>query len=136
MNIVEFLRARYAEARDRQMRTFRDTWEPGSTCPVCERPTESMSRYGGSLSLGPLASFKPCRHEVNDPALLTRFEEPNPDPEVLADLDAKVGILDWFDAAGSSPELHSDAWQIMRQVVLLLGVPFAAHPDYDERWRP
>ena len=82
--LVEFLRARSAETRDRQMRTLRNSWEYGAACPVCERPTESMIRYGGATDR--LATFEPCRHDVYDPALLTRFEESNPDQYVLADL--------------------------------------------------
>lgn len=146
-DLVEFLRARYAEARERQMRTFRDTWEYGAACPVCVLPTESMSRYNGTPF--PLASFEPCRHEVSDPALLARFEEANPDPDVLADLDSKLGILDEHPdtndgdcgtcvegqwgypvLGGSRPQPHP--CNTLRH----LAAPFAAHPDCEERWRP
>lgn len=142
-DLVEFLWARYAEARDRQMRTVRDTWEYGAECPVCHLPTESMSRYGGSLSLGPLASFKPCRHEVYDPALLTRFDEPNPDQDVLADLGSKDALLriharldDLLFCVTCDAPSGIPGRPLGCDTLRYLAVPFAAHPDYDERWRP
>lgn len=132
--LVEFLRARLNEANERQQRIYRSTWEPGAPCPICERPTHSMRQFGGDPFR--LASFEPCDHDVNDPALLTRFQEPASDPDVLADLDAKQRITDLYEIASASPELDRDAWLVLTETLKLLALPYAAHPDYDERWRP
>lgn len=105
--IADFLRARYAEARDRQHRIFRSTWRPGDPCPACGRPTEVMRTYGGGL--GPLASFEPCRHEITDPAALRQFEEPTPDPDVISDLDAKLALVDELEPQEEEREPETDA---------------------------
>ncbi|MFG3170554.1 DUF6221 family protein [Streptomyces sp. NPDC048200] len=124
-DVVEFLRARYAEAREREQRKRR------SIPSAFDRHVVEIS-VSSDLRQQVIVDGHPYSAEQ----YFGIATEPAPDTNVLADLDSKLGILDWFDVAGTSPELHSDAWQIMRQVVLLLGVPFADHPDYDERWRP
>lgn len=123
--LVGFLRARYTEAREREQ------WKR-RTIPSAFDGHEVTVSYSSDDGAQVLVDGHPYPTEKY-------FEiatEPAPDADVLADLDAKLGILDWYDVASSSPELDRDAWQIMRQVLLLLAVPFAAHPDYDERWRP
>lgn len=139
--IAEFLRARYTEARERQARIFRSTWDVGAPCPACGQPTETMRTYGGSF--GPLASFEPCRHAIYDPALLRQFEEPAPDPAILADLDAKLGIVARHARCGSMVGYCDDGGHGWDDVegggcgdLGDLALLFAAHPDYDERWRP
>lgn len=118
--IADFLRARYIEAKGRQQRIFRDTYEPGATCPICTRPTWGMRMYGGDEHR--LASFEPCGHDTNDPAVVARFQEPAPDPDVVADLDAKLALIDEIEVPldddlepATDAELHAleshPAWE-------------------------
>ncbi|MCI3246291.1 DUF6221 family protein [Streptomyces spinosisporus] len=88
-------------------------------------------------------------HRAPAKAFYRRYGQPAADPAVLADLDAKLAVLDehqdvndgdcdtcvdgqWgYPTHGSSsPQRHP--CRTLRH----LAVPFAAHPDYDERWRP
>lgn len=59
--------------------------------------------------------------------------------EVLADIGSKRRIVDWQlmgldgdarDRGEPTPPGHAD------QVLRLLALPFAHHPDYDESWKP
>ena len=126
-DIVEFLRDRYTERRAIAEAAAGLQCDPengwGITDSSLYDPSEK--RRWISPHIGMLHEPESAEHIVaNNPAV------------VLADLDAKLGILDWHEVASTSPELNPDAWQIMRQVLRLLALPFAAHPDYDERWRP
>jgi hypothetical protein len=127
--IAGFLRARYTEAREREHAKRRSIPSPFDGHEV----TVSYNRDDGAQVLVD-------GHPYPTEQYFEIATEPAPDPDVLADLDAKLGIVDWYETASTSPELNPDAWQIMRQVLLLLALalalPFAAHPDYDERWRP
>lgn len=135
--LVGFLRARYAEQRRAALVATPGPWhaEPfvyGRPEDGWGEPSHWEIKAGG----GDVVGHQP--HEgggVYSEADARHIATHGPDV-VLADLDAKLGILDWYEVASSSPELNPDAWQIMRQVLLLLALPFAAHPDYDERWRP
>lgn len=93
--LVQFLRERYTAERTRQQRIYRSTYESGALCPFCERPSWGMTTYIGDP--GRLASFQPCGHEINDRATMSRFEEPDPDTKVIADLDAKEKILNAYE---------------------------------------
>ncbi|WP_330172975.1 DUF6221 family protein [Streptomyces sp. NBC_01498] len=135
--MADFLRARYEEAKERQARIFRDIWEPGMPCPVCHRETWGMSTYGNDPSR--LASFKPCEHEINDPEVFARFQEPAPDADILADLDAKLALLDLTErtlrfAEGDSEVDHYGALGNADETLSLLARPFTGHPDYQENW--
>ncbi|MDX2757881.1 DUF6221 family protein [Streptomyces europaeiscabiei] len=138
--IADFLRTRYTEACDRQQCIIRNTWEPGAPCPVCERPTEGMHTYGGSL--GPIASFEPCRHEIHDPAAMWQFEKPAPDPDILADLEVKLALVDLMAgmlsaAEGDSEVDHYGGLSVAEEALALLAQPFAGHPDHKgEEWAP
>ncbi|MGW4076060.1 DUF6221 family protein [Streptomyces asiaticus] len=131
-DIADFLRARYQEQREAQGRIFRDTYQPGNACPLCQKPTWEMTVYGGDPSR--LASFDPCGHEINDPAQLDQFQEPAPDPDVIADLDAKLALVDELDAA--DPEAgYITATFTAQDALRLLAQPFAGHPDHKgEEW--
>lgn len=78
-----------------------------------------------------------------------QYGEPDANPAVLADLDAKLAVLDehqdvndgscgtcvdgrwgYPTHGGSSPQSYPC------RTLRLLAVSFAAHVDYDERWRP
>lgn len=54
---------------------------------------------------------------------------------VLADVVAKRQIIEQYELAGGGM-----AGQILRNCldtpIRLLALPYAGHPDYDERWRP
>jgi hypothetical protein len=121
-DIAEFLRARYAEQRAVALAADGDR-------------VEAVPLYEGVAYLT-LRGDHPERYTGEFPAPLADHVAANDPRSVLADLDAKLAILDWYEVASSSPEIDPDAWQIMRQVLLLLAVPFAAHPDYRERWCP
>lgn len=123
--LAGFLRARYTEAREREHAKRRTIPSPFDGHEV----TVSYSSDDGTQVIVD-------GHPYPAEQYFEIATEPAPDPDVLADLDAKLGIVDWYETASTSPELNPDAWQIMRQVLLLLALPFAAHPDYDERWRP
>lgn len=142
--IADFLRARYAEARDRQQRIVRSTWELGALCPVCSRPTSGLKSSLGGRSFGwPLGSFEPCGHEIHESSVMAQFEEPAPDPDVIADLDAKLQILDEVVPEIDAMEDRIDAeWgagdPTQRESMTLLRIlarPFAEHPSYrKEDW--
>lgn len=123
MTVSEFLRARYTEAREAEGRKV-------------SLPGNLPFRWRAVYDPNDQHVVIDGLHRVGMDEFFEQYGESAADPDVLADLDAKVGILDWYEVASTSPELDPDAWQIMRQVLLLLAVPFAAHPDYDERWRP
>jgi hypothetical protein len=136
-NIVEFLRARYTERRALALAATSGPWraEP-FVYGLPEEGWGEPSHWEIKADSGEVVGHQP--HEgggVYGEADARHIAAHGPDV-ALADLDAKLGIIDWYEVASSSPELARDAWQIMRQVLLLLAVPFAAHPDYDERWRP
>jgi hypothetical protein len=127
--IVEFLRARLAEDEEAARAATEGPWfadhpepkhwgdDPESALLVRGKVLCILdNQYGGPLNVDHIVRHDPTR--------------------VLAENEAKRKIIDWYEVADASFELHRDAWQIMRQVLLLLAVPFAAHPDYDERWKP
>lgn len=144
--IADFLRTRYAEARDRQQQIVRSTWEVGALCPVCSRPTSGMtSSLGGQSDGWPVGSFEPCGHEVYEASAMAQFEEPAPDLDIIADLDAKLRILDEVVPEIDAMEDRIDAeWgagdPTERESMTLLRIlaqPFAGHPDYmGEEWAP
>lgn len=138
MSIVEFLRARYTEARERENGKRRRI--PSA---FDEHEVEISYRSGEATQV--LVDGSPYLAEK----FLEAAMEPAPDQEVLADLDAKLAVLDehqdvndgdcgtcvdgrwgYPTHGGSSPQTHP--CRTLRH----LAVPFAAHPDYDERWRP
>lgn len=135
--IVEFLRARYTEAREREAsrRSIAGNL-PFAWRHVFEWSEEFVEIEGHQRV--PAASF------------YERYGEPAADPTVLADLDAKLGILDLHAPDSFSGhatyvtckecsqgyEVHEWGPEYPCKTVRHLAVPFAAHEDYDERWRP
>jgi len=58
-------------------------------------------------------------------------------PERLAaDVDAKRRILDLHKAMALNPDVHSDAWTALGDLLHLLALPYASHPDYRPEWAP
>lgn len=61
--------------------------------------------------------------------------------QVLADLDSKRAILDLHaEASAATPNGWDDSavhWAAaVEDVLRLLALPFATHPDYQESWKP
>lgn len=132
--LVEFLRARYSEARERENGKRRSIPSPFDDHEV------SIHSDGTFLVDG---------HDYPADKYWEIATEPAPAPDVLADLDAKLAVLDehqdvndgdcgtcvdgrwgYPTHGGSSPQ------RFPCRTLRHLAVPFAAHPDYDERWRP
>jgi hypothetical protein len=165
--IADFLRSRYVELRNRQQQIMWSTWEPGVLCPVCSRPTSGMKTSMGGQSFGwPLASFEPCGHEIHEMSVMAQFEEPAPDSDVIADLNAKLVLIDdllaerhevvdgdcWYTCAAATEE--ADGGQTcddgrrggpcdcgrdtrVNRRLRILAQPFAGHPDHKgEEWTP
>lgn len=68
--------------------------------------------------------------------------EPGADPFVLADLDAKLAIVDLMDgmltaAEGDSEVDHYGGLSAAEETLCRLAQPFAGHPDHKgEEWAP
>lgn len=54
---------------------------------------------------------------------------------MLAECKAKREIVALYDDS-AHPDLHADAWTLMKAVLAQLALPYAGHPDYQQRWRP
>lgn len=129
MNLVEFLRARLAEDEEAARAATEGPWfadhpepkhwgdDPESALLVRGKVLCILdNQYGGPLNVDHIVRHDPTR--------------------VLAEIVAKRKIIDLYEIASTAPELDRDAWLVMKEAVALLAVPFAAHPDYNERWRP
>lgn len=55
---------------------------------------------------------------------------------VLAEVEGKRRTIDLYEIASASPELDRDAWLVLKEVLALLALPYADHPDYREEWKP
>lgn len=51
------------------------------------------------------------------------------------EVEAKRGILALLSSTDAA-EIHADAWTVAKWAAQLMALPYADHPDYDERWRP
>lgn len=140
--IVDFLRARYTEAREREHSKRRSIPSPFDGHDV-------EIRY----SIGESEQVFVNGHPYPPEKYFEIATEPAPDPDVLADLDAKLAVLDEHPAASGwdghevdgrvcgtcaeishDGELTGDPYPC--RTLRHLAVPFAAHPHYEERWRP
>jgi hypothetical protein len=136
VSISEFLRARYTEARDK---------EAGQQSIRGDLPFQWTAVYNQDDPHVMLGEF----HRVGMDEFFAQYGESAADPDVIADLDAKLAILDehpdvndgncgtcvdgqwgYPTHGGSSPQ------RFPCRTLRLAAVPFAKHPDYDQRWRP
>lgn len=124
-DLVEFLRARYAEARAREHGKRRSIPSPfdGHDVEITYSSDEGQQVIVDGHPYPPEQYFEIAT-------------EPAPDPDVIADLDSKQRITDLYEIASASPELDRDAWLVLTETLKLLALPFTGHPNYDERWRP
>ena len=138
--IVEFLRARYTKAREREEGTRGVPRNlPFKWTHVIDRDAEYVQIEG--------------HQRMSADAFYEQYGQPASDPTVLADLDAKLAILDEHpDAPGwdghevdgrvcrTCGEISQDGGltgdPYPCRTLRHLALPFAAHPDYDEGWRP
>ena len=74
-----------------------------------------------------------------------QYGEPNPDPVVLADLDAKLAIVSMYEAAALSVEAAEGTilaggtkvnCRAYGNVLRELATVYADHPDYRSEWAP
>lgn len=120
--IVGFLRARYTEARSREAGKRRVR----SDFPFEFEWRRDFDREVVEVGHGPSGFSMPADD------FWEQYGESAADPAVLADLDAKLRLIDWCEWPGGGPDSRYDyEWALA-----VLAVPFAAHADYDERWRP
>lgn len=115
MSIVEFLRARYAEERERLQR------EPVHPHAYLGEASEAAFRADAerrrrtAADLDAKLAILDEHHDVNDGDCGTCVN----------------GHWGYPTHGGGSPQRHPC------KTLRILAVPFAAHPDYDnERWRP
>jgi hypothetical protein len=118
-SITEFLRARYTEARDK---------EAGRQSIPGNLPFQWTAVYNQDDPHVMLGEF----HRVGMDEFFAQYGESAADPDVLADLDAKLRLVDWGEWPGGGPDAR-DAYE---WAMAVLALPYAWHPDYDERWRP
>ena len=137
--LVEFLRARYAEALAREEGTWR-------VIPSPFDGREVEIRYSSDYGQEVIVDGHPYPAEE----YFRIATEPAPDPTALADLDAKVKLLnlhapDSFNGAsgyvsckecGQGYEVHEWGPKYPCATVRLLALPYADHPDYREEWKP
>jgi len=130
VSIVEFLRDRYSEAREREQakrRSIPSVFDAHDVEIVSDHEGERLIVDG---------------HPYPMEKYVEIATEPAPDPAVLADLDAKLFLVEGCQralaAADADPErpTAAPAVAVVGELLRRFAVPFAAHPDYDERWRP
>ena len=132
-DIADFLRARYAERRALALAAAEDAgkeWSPGD-----EHLSSSVNdaATGAAVVIGPweYLDWGLRRHvAAHDPAA------------VLADLDAKLAIVDLMDrtldaAEGDSEVDHYGGLSAAEETLCRLAQPFAGHADHKgEEWAP
>ncbi|MET8826111.1 DUF6221 family protein [Streptomyces sp. NPDC004610] len=150
--IVEFLRARYEERRALALAATAGPWTAEIEFYEPRKPLVQISTGSAPVSLPGYFGVRPVAElEGNgDGGVLTaadaEYIAANGPDAALADLDAKLAVLTVYEDAerslaatgtGTPPyDLMTGATNTMRHALRFLAVPFAAHPDYDEKWRP
>lgn len=130
-DLHEFLRARYTEARTREENMRRVIPSAFDGHEVEMRGEDGVTTLLVDGHPYPIETY----HEI--------ATEPAPDLAVLADLNAKLSIVARHERCGSMVGYCDDGGHGWDEVegggcadLGDLALAFAAHPDYDERWRP
>lgn len=136
-SISEFLRARYTERRTVAEAAAGLQCDPENGWGITDSSIYAATEKRRWISphIGMLHESESAEHVVaNNPAV------------VLADLDAKLVVIAIYEdaerslaaaAPGTPPhDLMTGAANTMRHALRHLAVPFAKHPDYDQRWTP
>lgn len=118
---MEFLRARYTEVRERESRKRRSIPSvfDGHRVEITYSPDDGDAVFVDD-------------HPYPADKYWAIATEPAADPDVLADLDAKQRLIDWNEWPGGG----SDSRDAYEWALSVLALPFAAHPDFEERRKP
>lgn len=123
-DIATFLRARYAEERQREMSKRRHL-------PDAPPNTLVHTAFGDDhVLIG--YDDEPTRPRMTVEEFDAQYTEPAPNPFVLADLDAKEQILRELPGLG----WHEPCASLISVVAALMAQPYANHPAHKEEWRP
>jgi hypothetical protein len=129
--IADFLRARYDERRQQESAKRR-------RIPSAFDDHDVEFRYTMDEGEQLLVDGRPFPAEE----FWKTASEPAPDPDVIADLDAKLALVDLAErtlssAEGDSEVDHYGALSVAEETLCLLARPFAGHPDHKgEKWAP
>lgn len=131
-DLTTFLRARYAEQREAEMSKRRTKDETPPYTMIRDWDSAYVLLGEGDSRLRPRLTIE----EFNE-----RYTDPDPDPFVLADLDAKLGIIEQFTMIELPAQSNGDtaavgAYVKMQTVLRLLVRPYADHADYEQAVRP
>lgn len=127
---AEFLRARYAERR--ALAEAAPPW-PWKLNP--DDPDQVLAADGILVAEVFALSGRQLRATV-------AFIEASDPADVIADLDAKLALIELADetlryAEGDSEVDHYGALDMAERTLCLLAQPFATHPDHEgEEWAP
>ncbi|MFK4801655.1 DUF6221 family protein [Streptomyces sp. MPA0124] len=119
-DIADFLRARYAEQRALALAASPGPWHSDGGSVYATHPTDEVVNYTESAD----------HIAAHDPSA------------VLADLDAKLAIVDLMErtlsaAEGDSEVDHYGGLGVAEETLCRLAQPFAGHPDHKgEKWAP
>lgn len=127
MDLIEFLRARLEEiaqaARDTSLQAGTSRWQ----FSVDDNTVTSLGSRGEVVAVVP-AGVRAGRHiAMHNPEI------------VLREVAAKQRIIDAVNLAfndAGEPILPGGYGECYWDVVRLLALPFADHPDYRHEWRP
>lgn len=133
-DLADFLRARYTEVKS-QAESIRRITVP---TPPTFNGHDVEWRY--DMDKGEVLFINGHPYPIED--YWRQVSEPAPDMKVIADLDAKLAVVDLMDrqlkyAEGDSEVDHYGALGAAEETLALLAQPFAGHPDYKaEEWAP
>jgi hypothetical protein len=130
--LVEFLRARYTEAREHEHRKRRGI-------PSAFDGHDVEIQYSADEGEQVFVDGHPYPVEK----YWEIATEPAPDPAVLADLDAKLRIVKRHEGCGTGVGRCDDGGHGWDDIegggcadLADLAQPYADHPDYREEWKP
>lgn len=126
MTLAEFLLARIAEDERTARSVRRMNTISGPLMPEVWHGDERV--YVGGHPISP-AEYNQMLIDCSEPA--------DPDARVLAECDAKRRIvtrIEEYDRTHISDDFSGEL--LAEDVLCLLALPYADHPDYREEWRP